>query len=130
MDEGAEALEMIGAGGGFAGFGDDDVRQVGGVVVGLVALDTLEEGVLALAVTAPAHRLEAGGGQGLAEHLAVPQKLVTPAVEGAVQAQSGVALLLGAGVEPVMSRPHPVEVGGREAEPAAGAQHAVGLEEK
>ena len=87
--------------------GDDHVRQVRGVVIGLVALDPLEDRQLALAVAAPAHRLEAARGERLAQHLAVPEELVPPAVEGAVDPRAPRPLGRGLESRPVVGRPRP-----------------------
>src|SRR6185369_7345633 len=134
VNQGTEFLQTLRLGGAFAGLDDDDVRQVRGILVRLVAFDPLEDRQLALTVAAPADRRETARGQGLVEHLAVPQEAVPPAVEGAIEAQGVVALDVWIDrrldAKLVVRGPHPVEIGGREPQPAALAHHPVRFAEE
>src|SRR4051812_6978736 len=126
----AETGEALGLRGGFRGLGDDDVGEGLLLDIALVALDPLEHRELALPPAAPARFAETAGEEGLGEDLPVPQEAVLPAVEGAVQGQGGLALEVRIGIQAIVGAPHPVEVGGRQAEPAAVPQHPVRLEEE
>jgi hypothetical protein len=134
LNQGTEFLQAFRLRGALAGFGDDDVRQVGEVLIGLMAFDPLKDRQLALAVAAPADRRETARGQGLVQHLTIPQETVPPAVKGAVEAQGVVALDVRIDrierTELVVRGPHPVEIGRREPQPAAFAHHPVRFAEK
>src|SRR5947199_3725426 len=130
LDRLLQRLQPLRLGLALAGFGDQDVRQVVGVAVGVVPFEALEEGELALAAAAPADVVEAGGGEGGFQDLAVPEELVAPPPEGAVDGERRLPLLRGLAVQPVVAPPNPVEVGGRQADPGAGEEHPVGLEEE
>src|SRR4051812_8722928 len=66
---------------------DQDGGELVGAAVGVVPLEVAKEGDLAPPPPAPADRHEAAGGERLGQDLAVPQELVTPAAEGAVDGE-------------------------------------------
>src|ERR1700674_2303730 len=127
LDQRFELRQLLGPRLSLARLDDDHVRQLGGVAVGLVALDAAEVRQLALAVGAPADAGEAAGGERLAEHVAVPQELMAPTVKGAVELQCRGALQLGVAFEPVVRRPHPVEVRRGQPDSAVAPEHPPGL---
>ena len=98
LDRLPQRLQALRPGFSLAGLGDQDVRQVVGVAVGVVPFEAAEEGEVALAAAAPADVVEAGGGEGGFQDLAVPEELVAPPPEGAVDGERRLPLLRGLAV--------------------------------
>jgi hypothetical protein len=110
-----------------AGFRDEHVVMAAGIPERSVLLDADEELGWTLAVATPPQVLEAGRSQRQLEQGVVPEELVPPAMEGPRRVQRRAHLAVGRHRRAVMSDPNPVEVGGREPQPAVGFKHPVRL---
>src|SRR5579885_3309652 len=89
LDENAESPLPLRLGLSLGGLDDADVRQVGAILIGLVAFEAVKEGILAHPIRAPPDFGEAAGEERLLQQTAVPEEAVAPGIEPAVDLQGG-----------------------------------------